>query len=200
VGFVSAPPRTSGISLVALLLILPLAVTAEAPGDLDLESWMQVGSYVWRFDPAGAEAGPADASGFLVSTERYGDFELSVEFWIEDDTNSGVFVRCGEIGSLEAVNPTDCYEINIYDSHPIPDYRTGSIVTRAVPVATVDTLRHWSRMQIRAVGARIEVIVNGTATATIDDARTVAGPIALQYAGKGLLRFRALRIVPAEAR
>jgi hypothetical protein len=170
---------------------LPIALAA---GAVDFESWRQVGSPVWRFDADGAEAGPGDADSFLVSDAVYGDFELAVEFWIEDDTNSGVFVRCGEIDGVDAINPFDCLEVNIYDSHPKPDYRTGAIVTRAAPSAEVDTLGRWNRLEIRALGARLDVAVNGIPTANIEDARVGAGPVALQYAGTGLVRFRKLDI------
>lgn len=175
-------------------LILAAAAVALPVTAVDLESWWQVGSPAWRFDADGAEAGPADTRSFLVSKELYGDFELSVEFWIEDDTNSGVFVRCGDIDDVDAINPVDCFEINIYDSHPTPDYRTGSVVTRVPPAASVTTLDRWNRLSILAVGPRLEVIVNGVPTALLEDARAGTGPIALQYAGRGLLRIRKLEI------
>jgi hypothetical protein len=178
-----------------------LVAVAASAGGVDVESWRQVGGPDWRFDADGVEAGPGDAASFLVSDALYGDFELAVEFWIEDDTNSGVFVRCGEIDGVDAINPYDCLEVNIYDSHPRPDYRTGAIVTRAAPSAQVDTLGHWNRLEIRALGARLEVAVNGVPTASIDDARVGAGAVALQYAGRGLVRFRklAIEILPPES-
>ena len=33
-------------------------------------------------------------SGFLVSKEAYTDFQLRVEFWVDEDANSGIFIRC----------------------------------------------------------------------------------------------------------
>ena len=175
-------------------LLLAATGAAEPVTAVDLESWRQVGSPAWRFDADGAEAGPADSSSFLVSEEVYGDFELSVEFWIDDHTNSGVFVRCGEIDGVAAINPVDCFEINIFDSHPTPEYRTGSVVARMPPAASVTTLDRWNRLSIRALGPRLEVIVNGMPTALLEDARAGTGPIALQYNGQGLVRFRKLAI------
>lgn len=164
-------------------------------GRVDTEGWRQVGDAAWRFDPTGAEAGPGTVTSFLVSPDGHADFRLTVEFWIEDDTNSGIFVRCGAIAGVADVNPTNCYEVNIYDSHPNQSWRTGSIVTQVTPAAHVDTLGRWNRLEIRAAGPHLEVLVNGTPTAELTDARATAGPIALQYAGRGLVRFRKLSIV-----
>src|SRR2546430_8381151 len=33
-------------------------------------------------------------SGFLVTKNAYGDFQLRVEFWAGPDANSGIFIRC----------------------------------------------------------------------------------------------------------
>jgi hypothetical protein len=129
-----------------------------------------------------------------VSPGDYGDFTLSVEYWVEDATNSGVFVRCAGIDVIDDINPTDCYEVNIFDSHPDQRWRTGAIVTRVAPLAHVDTLARWTRLEISARGRRLEVRVDGTLTAVLDDAVERAGPVALQYAGQGLLRFRRLAI------
>ncbi|HEX5789427.1 MAG TPA: DUF1080 domain-containing protein [Woeseiaceae bacterium] len=164
-------------------------------GMVDTESWRRLGNAAWRFDTFGLEAGPEAVTSFLVSPDVHTDFRLTVEFWIEDDTNSGVFVRCGEIAGVDDVNPTDCYEVNIYDSHPNQTWRTGSIVTQVTPAAHVETLSRWNRLEIRAAGSHLEVFVNGTLTAELTDARAGAGPIALQYAGRGLVRFRKLSIV-----
>jgi len=32
-------------------------------------------------------------SGFLVSKQEYGDFQLRAEFWVDATANSGVFIR-----------------------------------------------------------------------------------------------------------
>jgi 3-keto-disaccharide hydrolase len=178
-------------------LLGTVAIAADpAPGNQDLETWVRLGAPVWRFDPTGTEAGPGTDSSFLVSPGAFADFDLSVEFWIEDATNSGILVRCGPVEVIDDINPVDCYEANIFDSHPNPSWRTGAIVTRVEPAATVDTLARWNRMEVRARGARIEVRVNDILTASLDDAAERSGPIALQYAGTGLLRFRRLTIGP----
>ena len=56
-------------------------------------------------------------TGFLVSKNPYTDFQLRVEFWGDDDVNSGIYMRCSNPSE-----PTDktCYEANIYDKRPDP--------------------------------------------------------------------------------
>ena len=178
-------------------LLLAVTVTAAAGADggyEDLSSWRQFGAPVWRFADQGAAAGPDQQAGFLVSRVAYDDFRLSVEFWIEDDTNSGVFIRCTDPLELADLNPDNCYEVNIFDNHPNQDFRTGSIVKLAPPAVHVDTLGRWNRFDIVVQGASIEVTLNGFKVMSIVDDRAASGYIALQYAGKAGLKFRNVKL------
>jgi len=146
-----------------------------------------VGEDVWSKTDGVIEAGPGDATGFLVSQKVYGDFRLSLEYWVEDDTNSGIYIRCS---SSEEINPDTCYEINIWDSHPNQPSRTGSIVKFVEPIVKIDGLERWVRVEIVAAGDRIEARFDGKTTAVLNSDRTLDGNIALQYAGKNVLKFR----------
>ncbi len=173
------------------VILLSVVFGSSFAAEIDLLSWSQVGDVEWRVDGTTAEAGPYDKIGFLVSSKPFADFRLSVEFWIEDDTNSGVFIRCPDAVSIGAVK---CYEVNIWDNHPNQDSRTGSIVGLAKPVARVDTVGNWSLMEIEAIGENIVVTVNGVETARLRNDRSAAGFIAVQYGKGGLLRFRNISI------
>ncbi len=175
------------------LAALVVACGAAQP-QVDPGAWETVGALRWRAGNGAAEAGPATDGSFLVSPALYGDFDLTVEFWIDGETNSGVFIRCGAVNALDDLSPFNCYEVNIFDRHPRQEHRTGAIVLEAEPVARVDTVGRWNTLDIRARGNCISVTVNGTHTATIEDARVAPGQIALQYGGTGLVRFRHLRI------
>lgn len=180
--------------LIVLILICSscsslLPVSRGAPASLEV--WQRAGDADWRITERGVEAGPGEDAGFLVSPRRYGDFSLSVDFRVEDDTNSGIFIRCRDAANI---TPFGCYEVNIWDNHPNQEFRTGSIVTRQPPLARVDTLYQWSRMEIDAQGSRITVTVNDVVTAQLEDDSLAEGFIALQYAGKNLLEFRNLAI------
>ena len=159
----------------------------EPLADLDLRAWDRVGADPWRFTGSGVEAGPAELTGFLVSKESFGDFRLTLEYWVEDDTNSGIHVRCT---SRESIGPDACYEINIWDSHPNQASRTGSIVTIAEPLAHIDGLERWVPVEIVAEGERLRASFDGQVTADLEHGRSASGAIALQYAGTGTLRFR----------
>lgn len=119
-----------------------------------------------------------------------------MEFWVEDDTNSGIFVRCKDASQVEGINSDDCYEVNIWDNHSNQDFRTGSIVKHVVPAAHIDSIGRWSEYDIVVSGSSMTVVLNGVETARFADARLGAGLIAIQYAGSGRLKFRNLRIAP----
>ena len=157
------------------------------------DEWARVGEAGWRTTAEGVAAGPDGGDGFLVSPGRHADFRLTVDFTIDAGTNSGVFIRCR---NRATITPFDCHEINIWDNHPNQDFRTGSIVTKAVPLARVDTLGRDNRLVIEARGARVTVAVNGVATAEFEDPGLVSGYVALQRAEKGSVEFRNLRIEP----
>lgn len=162
----------------------------------DLHAWHAIGDIPWRTDGATAEAGPYkkagfEEMGFLVSPGEHADFRLSVEFWVDADTNSGILIRCGD---EQEITPATCYEINIWDEHPNPDARTGAIVTQAKPLAHVDTAGRWNTCVIEAVGGTVTATIDGVVTSKLTGAKLRAGYIALQHAGGGVVRFRDLSI------
>ena len=163
----------------------------EPHAAIAFKNWQQMGDAEWRITDRIVEIGPADEAGFLVSPGRYRNVTITVEFWVEDDTNSGIFVRCKDPATI---TPFDCYEINIWDNHPQQENRTGSIVTRQPPLARVDTLDQWNQCRIELSGDTITVTMNGVLTARLEDSQLHEGHIALQYAGKGLMRFRDLEL------
>jgi hypothetical protein len=155
-----------------------------------LDGWNAVGDANWSIADGAVRAD--DGNGHLVSSASYRDFDLELEFWVSDDANSGVFIRCTD---SERINPETCYEVNIFDQRPDPTYRTGSIVDLAPPMENVDTGGQWNRYRISAVGSRLLVTLNGIDTVDIDDERLAEGPFTLQY-GTGTVMFRNVRIRP----
>ena len=176
-------------SLMAGLILASLFGCATA--DSGLDSWQSVGDAQWQVREGTIEATVRGSGGYLVSDEQFRNFKLAVEFWIEDQTNSGIFVRCQDPANI---NPDDCYEINIWDNHPRQEFRTGSIVKRQAPLEHVDTLGRWNPCLIDVRGNEITVRINGVVTARLEDDSLQQGYIALQYGGTGLVRFRHLRL------
>ena len=132
------------VSLVGTAVLTLCACTSigERP---DLAGWNAIGDVVWQRGGNTVSVRPQPATGYLVSPNTYGRFRLTVEFRIEDDTNSGIFVGCTNPVSVDAINPMDCLEVNIWDNHPNQDFRTGSVVTRVRPAARVETLGRWKK-------------------------------------------------------
>ena len=140
----------------------------------------------------GAIQANSGGNSFLVTPESYGDFQLTLEFWVDPDANSGIYIRCSDPQDVEATN---CYEVNIFDKRPDQAYRTGGVVDVAPPSSIIETGGKWNTYDITARGERLTVILNGIQTVDVEHSGYTSGPIALQY-GAGIVRFRNLQIRP----
>ena len=154
----------------------------------DLDSWNAIGDANWAIDDDVVEG--TGESGFLVSSDSYEDFQLTLEFWTSPEANSGVFIRCSDANDVGAANS---YEVNIYDQRPDQTYRTGGIVNFAAPTSNIDAADQWNTFDIRAQGSRLLVELNGTVVVDIEDESYGESPFALQY-GSGIVRFRNIQI------
>jgi len=156
----------------------------------DLSGWSQLGDANWRVEEGAIVADQNTAVSFLVSDRSFSDFELELEFWVNTEANSGVFIRCA---NPAAVDEQTCYEVNIFDTRPDQTYRTGSIMFVAEPAEFVYTGGQWNRYLISADGNRLKVVLNGRNMVDVEDSKLAAGPIALQH-GTGTVKFRNIRI------
>ena len=156
----------------------------------DLSGWNKVGDANWRVEDRAARADQNTMASFLVSEDSFGDFDLELEFWVDTEANSGVFLRCQDSGTI---TDTSCYEANIFDTRPDQTYRTGSIVNVAEPAEFVYTGGQWNRLKITADGNKLQVTLNGRTTVDTEDSRFSRGPIALQHAA-GTVMFRNVKI------
>ena len=158
--------------------------------DNDFRDWTTTGSAIWDFK--NNELIGREGDGFLVSNRTYREFELSVDFWISEGTNSGIFILCQD---RDSINPESCYELNIWDNHPNQEARTGSIVGRVMPpLAEVSTEGRWNNYQVEIRDSTITVKVNDILTAKLNEKSLQAGFLALQKWGGGEVRFRNLKI------
>ncbi|RPJ45981.1 MAG: DUF1080 domain-containing protein [Betaproteobacteria bacterium] len=177
----------------ALLVIALTVVGCATPGgagwetlidgEKGLQNFNQIGDADWRAE-GGAIVGTKGKGGYLVSKKSYGDFDLYVEFWANEDTQSGVFLR---VSDPKKVGAASAYEVNIYDKRPGQEYRTGAIVDVArVPVPTVyKTNGGWNTFRITAKGPELTVEFNGTVTVHANNSKFKEGPIALQFGNHG---------------
>lgn len=153
-----------------------------------LKGWDVVGDANWAIVDKTVQA--TRGTGFLVTPSAYGDFQLVAEFWVTDDANSGIFIRCADAKNLTA---DTCYEVNIYDQRPDPAFRTGAIVNVAKPATLINTGGKWNTYDITAKGAKMTVTLNGTRTVDVEHSGHARGPIGLQYSA-GTVKFRSVRI------
>jgi hypothetical protein len=184
-----------GLSVVGFAWVQPsYDASAQAGGwttlfdGSSLKGWNVVGNANWEVADGAIQA--SQGTGFLVTPASYGDFQITLEFWVTDDANSGVFIRCQDPKTINAMN---AYEVNIYDKRPDQTYRTGGIVDVAKPASVVMTGGRWNSFDISAQGSRLKVTLNGMSMVDMDHKGHTRGPIALQY-GAGTVKFRNVRI------
>ena len=155
----------------------------------NLDSFNPIGNANWKLADGVVQADMG--TGFLVSKASYGDFELKADFWVTDDANSGVFIRCENPAQVTAMN---AYEVNIFDKRPDQTYRTGAIVDVAKPMnMTITTGNKWNTIEITAKGPRMTVAINGMPMVDVQDTKHARGPVALQY-GAGTVKFRNVQV------
>ncbi len=187
---------TAVLGLAFVLAALPTSATAQAWTTLfdgsSLDGWTALGNANWELEYSAVSAN--SGNGFLVSEDSYGDFELTLEFWVDEPANSGIFIRCSD---PQSVNDRNCYEVNIYDTRADQTYRTGGIVHLAAPSAVINAGGQWNTYHITARGSQLAVILNGTQLVYTSDDQFASGPFALQY-GAGTVRFRNVKIRPLD--
>ena len=159
-----------------------------------MENWNPTGSDAnWRSADGAIQADKATAKGssVLVSKKSFKDIELYVEFWADDDTNSGIYIRV--MNPTNVSTSTGAYEIQIWDKNPNPAYSTGSLVN----VASVNPVHkaggRWNTYEIYAKGPEITVKLNGVVTVSAYDKKFPEGRIGIQYNG-GPIKVRKLLV------
>lgn len=188
----------------------PSAATAPAWAELfdgrDLAGWVPLGTAHWRVEDGvivGTQDGDPSRHGLLTTSRRYKDFELWLEFDLEEHGkyNSGVYLR-----NEPGVERQTGYQVNIgrgvVGEYCGGLYRNGWLAKGDVN----DTIRRpgqWNAMHIIAHGPHIVVDLNGTRvvdfTETDPDPKLLAaGAIGLQTYGAehyaGHVRFRNIRL------
>ena len=169
----------------------------------NLDNWNQIGDANWRLEDGAVVADKGN--GFLVSKTNYTDFQLRAEFWVDDDANSGIFIRCTDPNK---VTGTTAYEVNIWDKRPDPTYGTGAIVDVAKVSPMPKSAGKWNVYDIIAKGSTFTVTLNGQKTVDgAQDAKFASGRIALQHGlglkddkgvanDSGVVKFRKVEIKP----
>ena len=160
-------------------------------GEKGLENFTRLGNANWLAQYGaiqGDRLNSGTGSAFLVSKNSYTDFEIYAEFWADEGTNSGIFIRAT---NAKEINTKSAYEVNIFDKSP--GYGTGAIVNLGKPSPALKAGGKWNTYLITARGPRMTLMMNGMDAVDVSDAKFASGPIALQY-NSGLIRFRKVMI------
>jgi hypothetical protein len=195
--------RLPGIVAGMVLIAAGLVGCASGPGSggwvtlfdgSSLSQWYTVGKANWRIEGGVvvADAKTGKDNGFLVTNDVYKDFELKAEFWVSDDANSGIYMRCG---NPEVLTDQICYEANIFDQRPDPSYGTGAVTNFAKVVPMPKAGGKWNTYEISVQGTHIVLVLNGVKTVDMNDSKLRDGRIGLQYAA-GVVKFRKVEIRP----
>ena len=193
--------RQTGLAVLSALLMSSCANLSGSPSGFtplfepgsNLLGWTKAGDSNWRIQDGAIQADflPGKISGFLISKKVYTDYQIYAEFWVDSETNSGIFIRCE---NPEKVGADTCYEVNIWDTRPDPSYGTGAIVdTIKVTPPYPKVGGKWSVMEITAKGSQFLVKIDGVVTASGSDSKHAKGNIALQHGG-GTVKFRKVLI------
>jgi len=158
----------------------------------NLDHFSPIGDANWRIEDGVLVADKASKISYLVSKDDYTDYQIRAEFWVSDDANSGVFIRCDDPKKIGA---KECYECNIFDKRPDPSYGTGAIVYVAEVNPMPKAGGKWSTMEITAKGRDLSIVFDGKPTASARVGLHDKGHIALQF-GVGTVKFRKVEIKP----
>lgn len=156
-----------------------------------LFGWEAATEANWRVEDAAiaVDSGPM---GLLHTQVEFADFLLSVEYMADSGSNSGVFLRSRPVCTVAGPGG-QCYEVNIAPlSNPFP---TGSLVQRA-KAAPVEERDGWRRIDVLALGPRIEVWIEGSRVAVHTDPEPLRrGHVGLQI-NQGRVAFRNIKLKP----
>ena len=144
-------------------------------------------------------------TGWLRSSETFGDFVLTMEFrFLEEEANSGIFVRTGPTSRDDDRGwPDNGYQIQCMDIIT-GDTPLGQMIPYGAPPfehefdlealqAAYNPTGEWQTYEITARGETLEVRLNGALLTTATSIKNLTGHIGIQ-GELGLLEFRKIEV------
>lgn len=161
-----------------------------------LFGWRLAPDAQWRVED-GSLVADSGAPNLLMYPFSFSDFEFRCEFKLEENGNSGVFLRsASKINSVAK----DTYELNICDDHK--SFPTGSFVERAavqdVPAVDGD----WHSFHVLCKGEKLVVKLDNVMVHDLTDDTEFGradGMIGLQYR-TGRIAFRNIFVKPSNGK
>ncbi|HPG09494.1 MAG TPA: DUF1080 domain-containing protein [Saprospiraceae bacterium] len=186
--------------LLSIALIWSACATASLFNGSDLKGWHAYGTEKWYAEEGNliAESGPDREYGYLCTDQQYDDFDISLEFMMVSNGNSGLFIRSTVSGTKVSgwqveIAPEKDKTGGVYESY-------GRGWLKLPEESTVNPLKanDWNLLRARVVGAHIETWLNGQSMVTLDDQKIGDGhgSICLQiHAGNDIkVKFRNIKI------
>lgn len=166
----------------------------------DLTGWTIHGTEKWYVDKGElvCESGPDKQYGYLSTDKSYKNFILTLNFKLEANGNSGVFIRSGIEGTKISgwqveVAPPGLHTGGIYES-----YGREWLIKPKPEDEGILKATDWNVMRIQAKGDEITTWLNGKQIVYLKDEKIGAGKgfIALQiHDGGGIkVRWKDIRI------
>lgn len=166
-----------------------------------LDGWEIYGTEKWYVNNGEliCESGPDKGYGYLATTKKYKDFDLTLEFLQEANGNSGVFFRSSIEGTKitgwqAEVAPPGHDTGGIYES-----YGRGWLIKPEAGADESLKMGEWNSMRVRVVGDKVTTWLNGKQMIELEDEKIgqATGQIALQiHDGGGIkVKWRNLRVV-----
>ena len=144
-----------------LTLIAGLTFAADHP---DTTGWKDL--FVADLSNTAAAGGWGFINGELVAKDHdtlwtkdsYGDFILDLEFKVAKESNSGVFLRSGDIK-----NVLSALEIQVHDSADGSKYGMVAAIYDAMPPikSMAKPVGEWNHFTITCKGSKVSVLFNG---------------------------------------
>ena len=160
----------------------------------DLAGWTVHGTEKWYVENGElvCESGPDKQYGYLSTDKDYNNFELSVQFKLEANGNSGVFIRSGIEGTKISgwqveVAPAGQHTGGIYES-----YGRGWLIQPKAEDEQMLKADEWNTMRILLLNDEVTTWLNGKEIVYLKDEKIGKGKgfIALQIHDGGGIKVR----------
>ncbi|MEI6605066.1 MAG: DUF1080 domain-containing protein [Verrucomicrobiota bacterium] len=171
-------------TILAITVGLAVGWTAASAGDIlkthpDSKAWQDLFAAdltnavfpagVWSWNDG--ELSPKDKDEAIWSKQEYENFVLDLEFKLDPEANSGVFVYNTDMANWVP----NTVEIQILDDPApkwaavAPNWKCGGVFGHSVPMkSVVKKAGEWNRMTIQCQGPAISVLLNGELVTNIN--------------------------------
>jgi len=160
----------------------------------DLTGWTIHGTEKWYVENGElvCESGPDKEYGYLTTDKKYKNFIYDVDFKLESNGNSGIFIRSNVEGTKVQgwqveVAPPNLHTGGIYES-----YGRGWLIKPTAELEKVLKPTDWNHMRIHVNGDVVTTYLNGKEMVHFKDEKIGAGEgsIALQIHSGGDIKVR----------